>query len=69
MSVFIKFYLSTFTYSIFVLFVLSLNKKFTYISACTVPYKFQCNFTLQASAVNFTIYGPKLLASSFCIYK
>jgi len=68
MSVFIKFNLSTFTYSISVLFVLSLNKKFTYISAFTVPYKFDCNFTLQAS-FNFTIYGPKLLASCLCIYK
>jgi len=69
MSVFIKFYLSTFTCSIFFLFVLSLNKKFTYIRASTLPYKFDCNFTLQASAINFTIYDPKLLASSLCIYK
>jgi len=69
MSVFIKFNLSTFAYSIFVLFVLSLNKKFTFISACTVPYKFDCNFTLQVSTVNFTIYGPKILASSLCVYK
>ena len=68
-SVLIQFNLTTLVMTI--LYCLSWFgiKIITYISVCQVPENSGCICTLQASAVNFTIYVPTLPASTLTIQK